>query len=160
MEMNDQEWSEWVRRFNEKWESSVDGCWLWRGAKLPKGYGIIKIPGTRRQEYAHRLAWRIRNGPLPKGAHVLHRCDVPSCVNPDHLFLGDAQANASDMKSKDRHLYGERNTEVVLTAVQVRQIKVMLKSGQFSQKEIGRFFGVAQTTISKIHLGERWAHVK
>lgn len=151
---------EWVRRFNSKWILNESGCWIWTATKLPRGYGIIKIPKSRKYEYAHRLSYRIHKGEIAEGAYILHRCDNPSCVNPEHLFLGDAKANAIDMKSKNRHLCGEKNTESVLVEPDVVKIKAMLATGKFSQKEIAEVFGVAQITISRIHRGLRWGHIK
>ena len=151
---------EWVGRFNAKHAPDENGCWVWFGARLPKGYGIIKIPLTRRQEYAHRLSWLIHRGEIPVGEYVLHRCDNPRCVNPSHLFLGDAKANQQDMKTKGRHLYGERNVMAVLTAPDVRKIKALIGTGGFSQEDIASMFGVAQVTISRIARGLRWAHIK
>jgi predicted XRE-type DNA-binding protein len=151
---------QWKRRFNAKWtRDESTGCWIWHGAHVPRGYGIIKIPGERKQEYAHRLSWLIHRGPIPEGQYVLHQCDTPACVNPEHLFLGSAKANAGDMKNKGRHLYGELNHTAVLTAPDVVKIKKLLSTGMFSQAEIGRMFGVHQITISKIHRGLRWAHI-
>lgn len=81
-------------------------CWLWTGARQG-GYG--EMSAGRRGEQplrAHRVSWEIHNGPIPSGMFVLHNCadgDNPLCVNPEHLFLGDAKANAQDMTSKGRH---------------------------------------------------------
>jgi len=150
---------EFIERFNLKWKIDSSGCWLWTAAKLPKGYGQMKLPKTRRQEYAHRLSYIIHYGEIPDGKHVCHRCDNPSCVNPDHLFLGSAQDNLDDMKSKGRHLYGEKNTQSVLTDDAVRKIKQLISDG-LSQGKIAAMFNVHQVTISKIHRGLRWQHIK
>lgn len=152
--------TEWLDRFNQKWRANEQtGCWEWIGAQTPKGYGFMKIPKTRRQEYAHRVSYMAFNGKVPEGRHVLHRCDNPPCVNPAHLFLGDHHDNHMDMKAKGRHLYGERNTEAVLTEVSVRKIKELLATGE-AQSKIALLFGVCQMTISRINTGKRWSHVK
>lgn len=150
---------EWKARFNAKWNQDENGCWIWNGCKAGKGYGILKIPKTRKQIYAHRLSYLINRGEIKEGEYVLHRCDNPACVNPAHLFLGSAKDNSQDMAAKERHLYGERNTEAVLTAPDVVKIKKLLAMNMFSQKEIGMMFGVAQITISRIHRGLRWKHI-
>jgi len=76
-------------------------CWLWNGAKNWAGYGRLKF--ERSYFLAHRLAYAATKGVVPKGMRVLHRCDTPACVNPDHLFLGSQADNVRDMCSKGRH---------------------------------------------------------
>ena len=76
----------------------LSGCLIWQGRPRPDGYGVINV--RCRTELAHRFAWRVRNGPVPKGALLCHRCDERRCVNPDHLFLGTWQANMDDLKAK------------------------------------------------------------
>lgn len=77
------------------------GCWLWTGGIDRKGYGMSsrKLYG---EASAHRLLWSIHRGPIPDGLNVLHRCDTPPCVNPDHLFLGTHKDNATDRDRKGR----------------------------------------------------------
>lgn len=76
------------------------GCWLWTASLGSTGYGQISIDGRHRK--AHRVSWELHNGEIPDGMCVLHRCDVPSCVNPEHLWLGDQPANLKDMWAKGR----------------------------------------------------------
>jgi len=147
-------------RFEEKYViNETSGCWIWTGAKLPSGYGQIKIPGARKQVYAHRLAWMLHRGEVPQKMRVLHKCDNPTCVNPEHLFLGSSRDNMQDMKRKGRHLYGERNVEAKLKTEQVERIKTLLAGSEFTQLELAKMYSVSPMTISRIARGERWAHV-
>lgn len=77
------------------------GCLLWNGPYVTRGYGAIYIIG--KQWMTHRLAWELHVGPIPYREHVLHRCDVPACINPNHLFTGEHQTNMADMVKKGRH---------------------------------------------------------
>lgn len=76
------------------------GCWIWTAALTEKGYGVFCING--RTDKAHRIAYRLMRGEIPKGKWVLHRCDVPACVNPKHLFIGTSDDNITDMHLKGR----------------------------------------------------------
>lgn len=98
-------------------KSDPEGCWIWTGAMVwsptrrkygyttTYGYTFIgsRADGSLRMIHAHRLSWMIANGPIPEGMQVLHKCDNPPCVRPDHLFLGTKSDNSKDMVSKGRH---------------------------------------------------------
>jgi hypothetical protein len=83
-----------------------DGCWLWTGAPAQWGYGQFGM--ANKHWLAHRVSWFFHNGPIPDGMFVCHRCDVPLCVNPDHLFLGTHQDNMDDMRAKRRHPFARK----------------------------------------------------
>lgn len=87
--------------FPSKIRVSDAGCHEWTAGRKGAGYGAVRYEG--RDLYAHRLAWELANGPVPRGRWVLHSCDNPACTNPDHLFLGTRADNVSDMMFKDRH---------------------------------------------------------
>lgn len=78
------------------------GCHFWLGASNKRRYGFMCFDG--RSQKAHRIAWLLTRGPIPQGLRVLHRCDMPECVNPDHLFLGTQADNVADMESKGRQV--------------------------------------------------------
>lgn len=105
-------------RFWEKVQKT-DSCWLWTGGSVPRGYGRFLWPDGRKG-YAHRFSYELANGPVPDGLWVLHCCDNPPCVRPDHLWLGTHADNMHDMAAKGRkwhpthcphgHAYTEVNT--------------------------------------------------
>lgn len=99
-----------LARFHKRVEPDLNGgCWLWSGATNSSGYGHLKAGG--RATLAHRMSFEIHCGAIPAGAGVCHRCDVPACVNPAHLFLGSQLDNVRDMiaKGRARHAKGEQN---------------------------------------------------
>jgi hypothetical protein len=84
----------------------MSGCWLWEASTGPKGYGqfmVVEEEGNRVYR-AHRMAWLLFRGSIPGRLYVLHKCDTPPCVNPDHLFLGTQLVNLTDAKQKGRRL--------------------------------------------------------
>ena len=92
-------------RFHDKYIPEPNsGCWLWMGAISNTGYGNLGKGGRGGGAiWAHRLSYEIHKGPIPEGKFVCHKCDVSSCVNPDHLFLGDNSENMRDCYKKKRH---------------------------------------------------------
>lgn len=91
-------------RFEDKIFYSPDGCWYWLGHVCKDGYGQITIrtDDNRYTSKAHRIAYQICKGDIPKGMYVLHSCDNPRCVNPDHLSVGTQKDNIKDMFQKGR----------------------------------------------------------
>ena len=131
-------------------------CWLWTGFLRENGYAII---GINYNEYkAHRVSYFIEHGRVDNDRLVLHRCDVRSCVNPAHLFLGTPKDNSQDAVRKKRNtrLYGEQNGKAKLTRDTVLKIRRMCKSGRMYQKTVARHFGVSEATVSYIVNGGRW----
>jgi hypothetical protein len=91
-------------RFSDKHITAESGCWEWQAGKDKQGYGRFAI--RPRNMAAHRASWLIHKGALPSGLQVLHRCDNPSCVNPEHLFLGTPTDNMRDCAAKGRIVPG------------------------------------------------------
>lgn len=101
-----------IDRFTEKYViDEKTGCWNWTAAKNNAGYGMIHPGGPKKNNVlAHRVSWRLFKGAIPihesyHGMCVLHKCDNPGCVNPDHLFLGTNKDNVADCISKGRANY-------------------------------------------------------
>lgn len=132
------------------------GCWLWNGELSYQGYGLSYWAG--KPQRAHRLSWKIFNGPIPEGEWVLHRCLSRRCINPDHLYLGDHRANMADMVAQGHSLKGEKHGAAKLTEENVREIKRLFAKG-IPNTRLGRMFGVATNTIRRIRIGRNWAHV-
>ena len=134
-----------------------DGCWLWSGS-ISHGYGSFKVEKTER---AHRVSWELHNGPIPDGLWVLHKCDEPSCVNPQHLFLGTHAENMTDAAAKGRmpgrpHIRGVRSSRrAILSEQDVHAIRRELAIGQ-NRASIARRFGVSWSQVTNIYLGRSW----
>lgn len=138
--------------------SVVTGCWEWCGYREKAGYG--RVMWQRKSERAHRLSWMAFCGPLPKGAHVLHKCDNPPCINPDHLSLGTHADNMHDMAKKGRRkgvggVPGEKHYSAKLTVDMV--LKIRAATGSMS--EIGKKFGVCPKQVWAIRARKVWKHV-
>lgn len=132
----------------------TSGCWLWMGTREASGYGHFSV--DRRRMRAHRMAWTLYRGEIPPGKFVCHHCDVPECVNPDHLFLGTPQENSTDMKRKGRHRRGEQHHAARLTRNQVDEIRKLLKEGKLLQREIAALYGICCETVGNIKRGKNW----
>lgn len=133
------------------------GCWLWEGAVSASGYGKLRSKYT--QYAAHKVSYELFKGPVELGKYVCHHCDVRSCVNPDHLFLGSPKDNQQDMAKKMRHAYGDKNGNSKLSEQQAKSILSMKDSGK-TKTSIGKQFGVSRVAVAKIWSGELWPHLQ
>jgi len=136
-----------------------DECWEWVGAKNSGGYGSIR--DGEKTVHAHRISWELHNRSIPGGLWVLHHCDNRGCVNPEHLFLGNCQANTDDREAKGRggDFQGEANGQAKLTEEEVREVRDLIIRG-YSQRKIAKMYGVVQQTIGCINTGKSWAWLK
>lgn len=130
------------------------GCWLWLGVPNSDGYGGLKIKG--RAYKAHRVAWERANGPIPDGMCVCHKCDVPSCVNPDHLFLGTHTDNMRDMTAKGRRRGPKVDGEYNPSAKLSRKDIIEIRSCNAPQMQVANAYGVSQALISAIITRKVW----
>ena len=149
-----------AERFWSKVGPETDaGCRLWEAGVLKDGYGSFFYKGAT--ALAHRVAWELTNGPIPAGMHVLHRCDTPPCVNPDHLFLGTNADNMADKVRKGRtpHVRGERNGGSKLTKEQVLSIRSEYHAGNVTQRRLAAKYGISNQQVSRIICGKKWAHL-
>ena len=132
---------------------SLGTCWVWTAGRYRSGYGSILANGKPR--YAHRVSWEINVGPIPEGLHILHRCDTPPCVRPDHLFAGTVRENALDMVSKGRHAFGAEHPSARLTWEQADKVRRRHADGA-TYAELAREYGVVDATIKRLVLGLRY----
>ncbi len=132
-----------------------DVCWPWLGSKDKKGYGRVKTVG-RKNESAHRVAWRLRNGPIPEGVFICHKCDNPPCCNPVDLYDGSNVTNMRDMRDHLRSRFGSRNINAKLNERAV----FALRTGRRSKAETASKYAVARSTISSVLTRKSWRHIK
>lgn len=149
--MDDRFWSKVA--FGREAPFPLGRCWEWQAAKRDFGYGAFW--DGRHMEKAHRASWKLTFGLIPDTLCVLHRCDNPPCVRPNHLFLGTHADNVADMHRKNRGNVGERNGKAILRLEQVRTIRAMLATG-LTQQAIAEEFGVARATVQLIAAGKNW----
>jgi hypothetical protein len=129
-------------------------CWLWTAGKVGAGYGATWSGA------AHRVAWELTYGPIPRGLFVCHRCDIRACVRPDHLWLGTQHDNMRDASGKDRMKAprGETQHAAVLTAAIVKKIRRAQPQGQI-RIAWARRYGVSPGHIWRVMRGLEWRHV-
>lgn len=137
-------------------KSDDDSCWNWNGGKS-RGYGRFWMNG--KLVMAHRVMYQISTGKNPGVLLVCHRCDNPSCVNPNHLFLGSPKDNMDDRRLKNRHAYGERQGLSKLSSSSVRRIREEFKEGKITKLKLASNYRVHISTICHIIMKKTWRHV-
>lgn len=132
-----------------------NGCITYLGAISKNGYGVFDI--NRKSHSAHRISYKIFVGKIPEGKMVLHKCDNPKCVAPQHLFIGTAKDNVKDMIEKKRNHSnaGENHGMAKLTLTQVNQIRSLIIKG-IKRKEIANMYGISTATVADIKYGKSW----
>jgi len=148
------------------------GCWLWLGALDHDGYGSFYVKRNVEPK-AHRFSYELYCEPIPENLSVLHKCDNPCCVNPDHLFVGTQDDNMKDMKNKGRHrnpeinglklhpekaARGEKVNTAKLTEKDCYKVVEYYKQG-YTQKQISEIYNVHYTTIGGVINGRYWKHL-
>ena len=131
-------------------------CWVWTAQRDDDGYGRVQIGKTPRRP--HRVAYEIAYGAIPAGALVLHRCDNPSCVRPDHLFLGTHADNVRDRDAKGRTARGSRQGGAILDEARVARMRSLRRSG-VSARRLATSFGVSEPTVYAVLSRRMWRHV-
>ena|ERR1017187_3248789 len=128
----------------------LGNCWIWKGSKLPKGYGQFVIT-NRSTVKAHRFAYEIENGPIPKGRLCCHHCDRPDCVRSEHLFLGTDKDNIQDCVNKNRRFskLTKKNVLFIRNFPQFRGITIVLS----------KQFNVSPSLIGLIINNRCWKHL-
>lgn len=147
-----------IERF-QRFIQKTSTYWLWIGGVSSGGYGVF-CDANGRSISAHRQAWEFANGSICDGLYVCHVCDIRTCVNPTHLFLGTQKDNIADCVRKRRFdmttRRGEKNWNHKLTEQQVLEIRA---DKDTPDTELGRAYGVSRERISEIQRGEGWVHI-
>lgn len=145
------------------WEKveRTESCWNWKASKDRYGYGQLTCQGKHRM--AHHVAYELTKGAIPDGLCVLHHCDNPSCVNPEHLYLGTHRHNTQDMMQRGRNqcgrFPGSTNPTSKLTEEDVKTIRWMHENGTLSNQAIADHFGVTGALIGMIVKRKIWKHI-
>jgi len=142
------------------------GCWIWQGATKGMGYGYLtvgsRVDNSRRTALAHRESYAAFVGEIPKGMYVCHHCDIPACINPDHLFIGTNQDNVDDREMKGRNdtsgikLRHESHPAAKLKWIDIRRIRTDVEVKGWTQQKIADEMGVSRSTIKDILHMRTW----
>jgi len=145
---------EWIQHISTNvFIDGKTGCWNWKRATRKDGYVITWYNGST--DYIHRVSYRVFKGDFDSNFIIRHKCDNPSCCNPDHLLIGSDQDNSTDMVSRDRQAKGS----LVGTAKLTEEIVVMIRSLSGSSQQLAKFFDCSKTTIKDIRNNKIWKHV-
>lgn len=136
-------------------------CWEWQGYKYKGGYGLMRTGGAEApRESSHRVSYKIYRGEIPNGLFVLHLCNNPACVNPEHLEIGDQRQNLAYMLKCGRKAWiGSRHPKAKLTEDDVRAIRHTHKSSGLSHPALAKMYNVSRPQITLILNRKVWRHV-
>lgn len=149
-----------AENFKNKYQKIDNGCWEWQRALDGGGYGILKN-SQKRNFKAHRVAYYLAYGDFNERLLVLHKCDNPKCVNPDHLFLGTNKDNTRDMLNKNRHCFGERQHKSKLNEIQVLSIRDKFERLCAEIKNnLADEYGTSSSNINAIVSRTSWKHLR
>jgi hypothetical protein len=141
-------------RFNLSYEIVTEsGCWIWMRSLDKDGYGIHYYKGNKVS--AHRKSYQLFNGEIPEKYLVCHKCDNPSCVNPNHLFIGTCKDNAQDALKKKRNYIGSKNSKAIINELNVIEIR----NSKLSNKELANKFCVSVYVIKYAKKKTSWRHI-
>ena len=149
------------RLYSKAKKNERSGCWEWQGSTR-RGYGRLIVgsrkDGTRKNESAHRLSYILSVGNIPDGLEVCHKCDNPSCINPNHLFLGTKQENAADRERKGRNIVftGEEQPRAKLTKKKVKDARWEHAFNGTSFQKLADKYGVSKKTMQNAIKGVTW----
>lgn len=134
----------------------TDTCWVWQGGVDGNKYGKFYL--GYKTILAHRFSAMLVTGPeYLANKDVLHTCDNPPCVNPNHFQYGNQAQNIADMVSKCRQARGEKHSQSKLSEADIETIRIRLSNGE-KQVKISRDMGINQSVVSRIKTGKAWSH--
>ena len=155
---------ELIRFWSYTKKKSIDECWEWNSYKSSGGYGGFYL--HNKQMKAHRVSWIIHNGPIPETDSngnricVCHKCDNPSCVNPNHLFLGTDLDNMKDRDNKGRRIpfrpIGNKNGNAVIDIQTIKLAEQMLNDGA-KNIDVAKSLNISEALTSNIKNGDHWS---
>jgi len=147
-----------IERFKSKIKvNKRTKCWEWTNALNNGGYGQFAV--NHKPILAHRFSYEYFIGKIPKGKQILHSCDNPKCVNPDHLSTGTSQDDADDKVNKNRQAKGEDIGVSKLGVEQVNLIRRLYKAKKNTYKNLADCFNVSISTINDILKDKTWKHI-
>lgn len=148
-----------IRFWKKVSKQKEDECWIWNAYKHKKGYGYFHANGSVMK--SHRISFILENKTLiPKGMCICHSCDNPSCVNPNHLWMGTNMDNIKDSLMKGRRigLRGEKNNSCKLKSKEVLKIRELFLQ-KIKAKHIAKMFNIGISMIYAIKQRRNWKHI-
>jgi len=133
-----------------------DECWNWLD-RLSNGYGQMRF--NNKAYGAHRFVYEEVYGMIPEGLFICHKCNNPSCCNPNHLYAGTQKDNQKQMVNEGRSAKGEMQSLSKLTTRDILKIRSLYSTNEKNQIELGKIFGVDNATISDITRRKTWKHI-